>query len=137
MLERVASNLRLGDDKEFLKADQFSILGSIMSLFASSDRREPSRSDRELAAVGKLMGNRTVRPLPGSRLVDVSYSDAVPARAQKIVTAFADAFMAFNIDKRFQANAYAKTFLEDKLHQLQLRLREAEKNALDFAQRSE
>jgi capsular exopolysaccharide synthesis family protein len=137
MLERVASSLRLGDDKEFLKADQFSILGSIMSLFASSDRREPTKSDREIAAVGTMMVNRTVRPIPGSRLVDVSYTDPVPARAQKIVTAFADAFMAFNIDKRFQANAYAKTFLEDQLKQLKLRLEESEKVMIDFQQKEQ
>src|SRR6516165_10127292 len=97
MLERIASTLRLGENKDFLKADQFSIIGGLKSLFASSDGREPTKSDREIAAVEKLTLNRTVRPLPGSRLVDISYSDEVPHRAQQVTTAFADAFMAFNI----------------------------------------
>ena len=59
-----------------------------------------------------------MRPVPGARLVDISYSDPVPARAQRIAAAYADAFVASNLDKRFEANAYAKTFLEDQLKQL-------------------
>jgi capsular exopolysaccharide synthesis family protein len=70
----------------------------------------------------------------GSRLVDVSYADSSPARAQRIANSYADAFIASNIDKRFQANASAKTFLEDKIQQLKLRLEESEKRLLAFAQ---
>ena len=51
--------------------------------------------------------------------------------------AYADAFIASTIDKRFQANAYAKTFLEDQIKQLKLRLEELEKVLLDFAQKEQ
>ena len=51
--------------------------------------------------------------------------------------AYADAFIASTIDKRFQANAYAKTFLEDQIKQLKLRLEESEKVLLDFAQKEQ
>ena len=64
----------------------------------------------------------TVQPVTGSRLVDVSYSDPVPALAQQVANAYADAFLATSIDKRFQANASAKVFLEDKIQQLKSRL---------------
>ena len=70
----------------------------------------------------------------GSRLVDVTYSDTSPERAQRVANGYADAFMAANLDKRFQANASAKTFLEDKIQQLKLRLEESEKRLLAFAQ---
>ena len=73
-------------------------------------------------------------PVMGSRLVDVSYSDTSPERAQRVANGYADAFMAANLDKRFQANASAKTFLEDKIQQLKLRLEESEKRLLAFAQ---
>ena len=45
--------------------------------------------------------------------------------------------MATNIDKRFQANAYAKTFLEDQLKHLKIRLEELEKQLLDFAEKQQ
>ena len=70
-------------------------------------------------------------------MVDITYTDPVPARAQRIATAYADAVIAANLDKRFQANAYAKTFLEDQIKQLKLRLEESEKVLLDFAQREQ
>ena len=76
-----------------------------------------------------------MRPVAGSRLVDISYSDPVPARAQRIATAYGEAFIAFNLDKRFQATMHAKVFLEDQVNQLKLRLQESEKKLLEFAER--
>jgi capsular exopolysaccharide synthesis family protein len=89
------------------------------------------------AAAGIVAGNQSVRVVPGSRLVDVSYTDPSPERAQRIANAYADAFIASNLDKRFQANVYAKAFLEDQLGQLKLRLEEAEKAVIAFAEKEE
>ena len=134
--ERAVSALKLVDDPDFIKARGFSVLGAIRGLFASGDG-EGTRGDRENAATSIVMDNRTVRPVAGSRLVDISYADPVPPRAQKIVTALADAFINSNQDKRFQANSYAKTFLEDQAAQLKLRLEESEKALLEFGQKEQ
>ena len=133
--ERVASTLKLGKDEDFFKPRSFSLLGWIGGLFAGA----PSslKADEKLlekAAAGMILGNIEVQPVTGSRLVDVYYSDPVPAKAQRIANAYADAFIASNLDKRFQANAQAKIFLEDKIAQLKLRLEESEKKLLEFAQ---
>ena len=72
-----------------------------------------------------------------TRLIDISYSDPDPGRAQRIANAYADAFVATTIDKRFQANASAKVFLDDKVQQLKLRLEESEKKLLAFAQQQQ
>ncbi len=84
-----------------------------------------------------MLGNRAVQPIVGSRLVDIAYSDPDPARAQRIADAYADAFIASNLDKRFEANSYAKVFLEDQLAQLKVRLEQSEKALLDFGQKEE
>ena len=78
-----------------------------------------------------------MRPVPGSRLVDISYSDPNPSRAQRIATAYANAFIASNLDKRFEANAYAKTFLEDQLKQLKLLLEESGRSMMNFAEKEQ
>jgi polysaccharide biosynthesis transport protein len=141
--ERVVSALKLGNDPDLIKPREFSLLGAIMQLFASSEGGQASINgrqatiNRENAALGVVMGNRTVRPVAGSRLVDVSYSDPDPSRAQRIVTGLADAFINSNLDKRFQANSYAKTFLEDQAAQLKLRLEESEKVLLEFGQKEQ
>jgi capsular exopolysaccharide synthesis family protein len=124
----------LGGDPGFLEPRNFSVF-SISSLFASSSPK--SQTALENAAVGVVLGNRVVRPLAGSRLIDVSYSDPDPERAQRIASAYADAYVASSLDKRFQANASAKTFLEDKLQQLKLRLEGSEKKLLAFAQQQQ
>src|SRR5262249_46487778 len=63
--------------------------------------------------------------------------DPDPGRAQRIANAYADAFAATTVDKRFQANASAKAFLDDKVQQLKMRLEESEKKLLKFAQQQQ
>ena len=140
MADRVASALNLGEDSNFFRPRQFSIFGFVEGLFGSgptpADQRG-DRADRENAAANIVLANRAVRQIVNSRLVDISYSDPDPSRAQKIAGAYADAFIASNLDKRFEANSYAKTFLEDQLQQLKLRLQQSEKALLDFGQKEE
>jgi len=142
MAERVASALKLGDDSDFFRPRRFSIIGFLKRLLGSRPAAgvqvvSGTRANREAAAAGIVLASRTITPVAGSRLVDIGYSDPDPARAQKVAAAFADAFIASNLDKRFQANAYAKTFLEDQLKQLKLRLEQSERTLLDFGQKEQ
>lgn len=138
LAERVALLARLPDDPDFFRLHSFSLVSTIRSLFRPSSSAAPP-SKRELAAVAAtiVQQNISVKPVPGSRLVDISYSDASPARSQKIAAAYAEAFIASNLDKRFEANAYAKKFLEDQIKQLKMRLEQSEKTMLDFAEKKE
>ena len=103
----------------------------------SAEERGPKATARERQAAGIVWENVAIRPVPGARLVDISYSDPKPEQAQKIANAFADAAIDTSIDKRFQANAYAKTFLEDKIDQLKLRLEVSERALVAFAESEE
>lgn len=142
--ERAASKVNLGNDPEFFAPRNQSplskIRGAISSLFSAPSQTptvKPSKTDLDRAAAGIVQGNLVARPVPGSRLVDVSYSDPNPARAQRIVMAYVESFIDSTIDKRFEANAYAKTFLDNQLKQLKLRLEESEKTLLDFAEKEQ
>jgi succinoglycan biosynthesis transport protein ExoP len=138
--ERVVSALKLGEDRDFLEPKGFSLTGMMMGLLGlipapSDDERDQAAASRW--AVGKVLANRQVVPVMNARLIDVRYTDTEPWRAQRIANAFADAFKALTIDKRFQANASAKVFLEDKIAQLKLRLEKSEKNLVEFAQKEQ
>ena len=140
MAERVASALKLGNDPSFFQPRQFSILGFAKRLLSFSAVRPADVSNKvnlENAAGWHRTGEPSLKPIGGSRLVDVSYSDPDPQRAQKIAAAYAEAFIASNLDKRFEANSYAKVFLEDQLAQLKLRLEDSEKELLNFGQKEE
>jgi capsular exopolysaccharide synthesis family protein len=136
MAERVTDALRLGDDPEFLRPRDFSLRAMFQKRSEpGSDTAARAASQRSAATI--VLANRSIRPIPGSRLVDITFTDPSPQRAQRIANAYAEAFIASNLDKRFEANSYAKTFLDDQIKQLKLRLEESEKALLDFAEREQ
>ena len=140
LAERVASAVKLGDNPSFFQPRGFSIIGFFENLFrfgATPAAQESKKADLQDIAAFIVLGNRVVRPVLGSRLVDISYSDPDPRRAQQIAAAYGDAFIASNLDKRFEANSYAKVFLEDQLAQLKLRVEASEKTLLDYGQKQE
>ena len=135
--ERVVSATKLGNDADFSKPRGFSVVAAVtglLGLVPSSSDKKGDETAAERRAVGIVLGNRKVHPVANSRLVNVSYTDPDPGRAQRIANAYADAFIATNIDKRFQANESAKIFLVDKIKQLKLRLENSEKVLVKFAQ---
>jgi uncharacterized protein involved in exopolysaccharide biosynthesis len=135
MAERVVSALKLGNDADFLNPKGFSLTGAVTGLLglipSSSDQKDEIAAERW--AVGIVLGHRAVLPVANSRLIEVSYTDPDPGRAQRIANAYGDAFIASNIDKRFQANESAKVFLDDKIKQLKLRLEQSERTLVEFA----
>ncbi len=135
MAARVVSSLHLEQDQNFLASGRTGLLGSIRSFFAGQGTETPSVTELEDRAILLIASNVEVKPLIGSRLVDLSYTDPSPLRAKNIAAAYGEAYLASNIDKRFQASAHAKIFLEDQLRQLKSRLEMSEKEALDFAER--
>ena len=139
MAERVASIVHLGDDAAFLKPRDFSWVSALRNRLWPKQNEsitiDKVGTERQAAEI--VVNNIQVRPLAGSRLVDLAYSDPSPDRAQRIANAYAEAFAASNVDKRFQANSYAKTFLEDQLAQLKIKLEASEQALLAFAQREQ
>jgi capsular exopolysaccharide synthesis family protein len=135
MAERVVSALQLEEAVDFLRPRDISLTALLRGLFSPNVAPEDwPVNARKGAAIGLVSGNISVRPVAGSRLVDLTFTDPSPARAQKIANAYADAYVASTVDKRFEANAYAKTFLDDQVKQLKLRLEESERALLDFAE---
>ena len=121
MAARVVSSLHLEQDQNFLASGRTGLLGSIRSFFAGQGTETPSVTELEDRAILLIASNVEVKPLIGSRLVDLSYTDPSPLRAKNIAAAYGEAYLASNIDKKFQASAHAKIFLEDQLRQLKSR----------------
>jgi succinoglycan biosynthesis transport protein ExoP len=135
MAERVVSKLRLYEDADFFKPRELTLLGAIKSVLADPEKNITSPpSALQGWAVGIVSSNVTISPVPGSRLVDINFADTDTSRAEQIANAYAESYVASTLDKRFQANSYAKTFLEDQIKQLKIRLEDSEKAMLDFAE---
>ena len=92
-----------------------------------------ARRVREKALVGPLLGALTIEPLRNSQLVRINFDSTEPELAARIANAYADAFIASNIEGRFQASSYAKKYLEERLAELKGRLEDTEKELVVFA----
>ncbi len=137
--KRVASELNLADDVSFTRDWSSPFTTSLVQRFSqhawgpTHSVAVADRATRERLAIDKIMARQRVRPVPGSRLVDVTYTDTDPERAARIANAYAQAFIDANLDRQFGARSYAKAYLEDQLKALQLKLRASERALFAFA----
>jgi uncharacterized protein involved in exopolysaccharide biosynthesis len=53
------------------------------------------------------------------------------------VNALAQSFININLERRFEASAYAKTFLEEKLGQTKAKLEDSERDLVQFSREME
>ena len=98
MAQRVVTALQLHEDEDFLEPRNVLATGWIKSLFSSAAPEETSVS-KQAAAVEIVGENIDIRPVAGSRLVNLHFTDPGPTRAQRIANAYADAYVASNLDK--------------------------------------
>ena len=102
---------------------------------AKSAEPEGAGNPNQLA-VGAFMGSMFVDPVRSSRLVRVHFDSPDPRLAADALNALAQNFIAVNLERRYDASSYAKTFLEEKLAQTKAKLEESERQLAEF-QRSQ
>jgi succinoglycan biosynthesis transport protein ExoP len=83
--------------------------------------------------VGFLEGGLGVFPVRDSRLVRISFDSPDPNLSARVANAFADNFIESNLQHRFEASAYARHFLEDRLAELKTRLEDDERKLVAYA----
>jgi succinoglycan biosynthesis transport protein ExoP len=117
--------MRLFEDKE---VDSFATVEQAGQLKASSDK---------IDKVNAFLSSLSIEPVRNSRLVKVSFVSPDPVLAARITNTYAQSFISMNLEKRFEANAYAKTFLEDRLLQVKAKLEEAERAQVEYARQND
>jgi capsular exopolysaccharide synthesis family protein len=115
LAERVAQQLNLAGNKEFLASDA-------------------DRATRQKVATAILAGNFSVDPVAESRLVKISYSSPSPALAARIANGFADGFINTNLERRYDASSYARNFLQNQIAKVKGELEKSEKQLVVYAQ---
>lgn len=83
---------------------------------------------------GRMLGNLEVAPVRSSRLVELSYSAEDPEQAARTVNGFANAFVTSTLERRYEAAASARQFLERRLAEVRTALDESERKLVDYAQ---
>lgn len=138
MAERVVNSLGLADDPRF-DLQRKTLISTLMSL-ANLNPQEPEipkdLDERTRTAVNSLIKTVSISPVRGSRIVKLSFDHTVPDLAQKISNGYAEAFIADNLDRRYNATSYARKFLEERLQQLKLKLEDSERQLVQYAEKN-
>jgi polysaccharide biosynthesis transport protein len=136
LAERVVNSLGLAEDEAFSVKTK-SLRSTITDLVFGPGKETEDENDIEVKTrkvVDAVVANINIAPIRGSRIVKLSYDHVNPAVAQKIANGYADAFIADNLDRRYNATAFARKFLEERLQQLKGKLEESEKQLVQYAE---
>jgi capsular exopolysaccharide synthesis family protein len=120
---RVAQSLNLASDPNFLRA---------MGVDPATARPQDA-ARRQQWATGVLQGGLGVLPVRDSRLVRLTFDSPDPGLSARVANAFADNFISSNLERKFEASAYARTFLEQRLAELKAKLEDSERQLVAYA----
>lgn len=142
LAQRVASQLDLAQGDLLDRISPRSPWAALKGVFSRGSGDEEADSDaaadaRDSAATRAIMEGLKVEPVRNSRLVRVHFDSPDPVFSQRAVNALAEAYIASNLERRFDSSAYAKTYLEDRLEELKLKLEESERQLVAFAQKEQ
>jgi len=90
----------------------------------------PKESDTGL--MSGLPGSLTVTPVRNSQLVRVNFDSPDPQMAARIANEISVAFINLNLERRMEATSYARTFLQERLAQIKVKLEDSEKDLNAF-----
>jgi polysaccharide biosynthesis transport protein len=136
LAERVSNTLGLANDPAFNRTSK-TVIGTIKGLFfgdSSGSEIKKDVDERNRIATASLLKSVAIAPVRGSRIVKISFDHTDPSIAQKVANGYADAFIADNLDRRYDATSYARKFLEERLQQLKVKLEESEKQLVKYAE---
>jgi succinoglycan biosynthesis transport protein ExoP len=103
---------------------------------AMVDQRLP-REVREKAAVGRVVGGLTITPVPSSRLISIEFQSQSPQLAAQIPNAYAESFIASNLERKYDATAFARQFLERRIATVKGALEKSERALVDYAEKND
>jgi succinoglycan biosynthesis transport protein ExoP len=92
-----------------------------------------ARIVRSRQVISLLSKNFDVLTSRNSRIVKLSFQSPDPQLSARVVNAFAQSYIAGNLDRRFQSSTYARDFLEQRLGQVKDRLEASERQVIDYA----
>ena len=101
---------------------EFSSPGGPSEAIASGSLKNQKRPP-ELAG---FLGSLSVRRVPNTRLMDVSFESTDPQLAARVVNAHIATYMDQNLQSRYDATTHASTWLADQLGELKIKVQKAE-----------
>jgi capsular exopolysaccharide synthesis family protein len=93
---------------------------------------EPDETPDESALVDAFIGRLSVQPVPGSRLVDVTFESEHPEFAAQAVNALVDEYVAQNLEVKLQSTQNMIEWLDKELGNQQKKVEESERALAEY-----
>ncbi|MBZ5659104.1 MAG: polysaccharide biosynthesis tyrosine autokinase [Acidobacteriia bacterium] len=84
------------------------------------------------AALGAFLGGLSIKRVPNTRLLDVTYESTDPALAARIVNAHINNFIEQNFRSKFEAATQASNWLTGQLNEMKIKVENAEDARLAY-----
>lgn len=141
LAERTADTLNLANTSSLQSVAKHSWLSRLVQSLRPQTREDAASAGKEAKtavlrqAVGIVQAGLTIDPVRNSRLVKVSFDSGNPVFSARVANTLAEGFIAQQLEHKFGASSYAKTYLEDRLRQLKAKLEQSERELVAFAQK--
>ncbi|HEV7159044.1 MAG TPA: polysaccharide biosynthesis tyrosine autokinase [Caulobacteraceae bacterium] len=136
LAERVAQSSDLADDDALFHPPETRPLWSRLFPHKAAPATQTSHFQRAAAAAGIVSGGLTIMPVRASRLVKISFDSPDPGTASKIANAVAQSYISWNLERRFEASAAARKYLEDKLAETRAALQASQQKGSAYDQQN-
>jgi len=115
LAERVAQDLNLAANREFVGT-------------------EGDAASRLRAAAGRIQGGLNVEVPEEGQLIKFNYVSESPELAARIANGVADSFIDSSLQRRYDASAYARNFLQQQIAKTRTDLERSERELVAYAQ---
>lgn len=131
LAERVVRLLRLGEDPAFSPARAALPDANPGQVTAADDAMALARQAR------RLLGGLEVNPVRNTRLVEISFRSQSPELAARIANGFADAYIDWGIENRFDSVGRASSFLASQIETLKREIQDKEMQLQAYSRRAD
>ena len=133
LAERVATQLRLVDDKAFF--ERFGINQDNPNFRQVNGRyTAQGRAARQRIAGEVLLDAVSISPTRLSQLVAIHFTSPDAAFSQKVANAWAENFIQTNLERKVQATSYGRNLLQRQLAQAKERLDGSQRQLVTYAE---
>lgn len=94
--------------------------------------QDASNEEEALAEGKKLLRNVEITPVLDTEIIRIGYSSPNPARSVMVANAWADEFIEYTFDSRYEATMKAADYLRDQLEQLKNKISDWDEAVLEF-----
>ena len=137
LAQRVIAQLDLANNPMVKRLLQPAPLARLLGMLKPGASASSGQDMDKAALLRWFQGGLTIEPVRNSRLVRVQFTSRDRAFSATIANAMAEGFIASNLERRMDATSYARSFLEDRLQQLKVKLEDSEKELVAFAQKEQ